>query len=479
MQTKRSPVLRRSLGLLGLLTIFSASFLLAAGAASRPASTVPAAHGGFPGWLSGPLGNLGVDLGKNGFQLLLIAMAVGYGMVLLTVRALPSRTVWLTIIAAHLALLAGPVLFSQDLFGYLSYARLGALHGLDPYTHTSAAAPGDGVYRFLGWHGVSSPYGPLFTLGTYALVPLGVAGGVWGLKTLAVAGSLGAVALLARSASVISARGTAPVMAADDSRTRIGAASTRAAAFVGLNPVLLAFAVGGGHNDTLILALLAGALLASAAGADLPGRAASHTLDGGATATPGAPGSTSRQRSAIGLLAVATAVKLSAGLALPFLLLSPARWRERLGLLRVAVIALAAVAVIGVLGFGTHALGFLGAVRGEQQLIAVHSVPAELARLVGLHGTPGWWRSSFAVLFVVVLVGALWRTIRGADWRLMAGWSTLVLLLCTAWLLPWYAIWSLPFAAVGEDRRLRAAALAFCAYALLTRLPFAAPVLSP
>jgi len=40
-----------------------------------------------------------------------------------------------------------------------------------------------------------------------------------------------------------------------------------------------------------------------------------------------------------------------------------------------------------------------------------------------------------------------------------------------------YAVWLLPLAALREDRRLRAAALAFTAYALLTRMPFAAPAL--
>ncbi len=60
-----------------------------------------------------------------------------------------------------------------------------------------------------------------------------------------------------------------------------------------------------------------------------------------------------------------------------------------------------------------------------------------------------------------------------------AGWATLALLLSTAWLLPWYAIWPLPLAAVCGDRRLRAAALVVCAYAVLIHLPLADPLLSP
>src|SRR5262249_13895860 len=67
----------------------------------------------------------------------------------------------------------------------------------------------------------------------------------------------------------------------------------------------------------------------------------------------------------------------------------------------------------------------------------------------------------------------------GADWRIAAGWTTLALLASTAWLLPWYAIWALPLAAVSGDRRLRAATLLLCAYAVLIHLPLADPLLSP
>ena len=134
---------------------------------------------------------------------------------------------------------------------------------------------------------------------------------------------------------------------------------------------------------------------------------------------------------------------------------------------------------MGLIGFGVHALGFLSAVGEQQQLVATHSVPAETARLVGLSGTPSWWRHLYVAGFLAVLAYALWRTARGADWRVAAGWSTIALLLSTAWLLPWYAIWVLPLAAVSGDRRLCAATLLLCAYAVLIHLPLADPLLSP
>src|SRR5208283_4985288 len=168
-----------------------------------------------------------------------------------------------------------------------------------------------------------------------------------------------------------------------------------------------------------------------------------------------------------------------AGRVLPFLMLSPRSARQRLEVMGAAGLSLAALGALGVIGFGAHALGFLDAVGEQQQLVATHSIPAETARLVGLTGTPTWWRHLFVGLFVVVLAGMLWRTARGADWRVAAGWTTLALLLSTAWLLPWYAIWLLPLAAVSRDRSLRAATLAFCAYAVLIHLSLASPLLSP
>ncbi len=259
---------------------------------------------------------------------------------------------------------------------------------------------------------------------------------MWIFKALAAAASLAAVAVIARATGML------------------GGSRRWAAAFVGLNPVLLTLAVGGAHNDTLLLLLVGLALLLTAA-------------------TP------PRWSSAAASVAVGVGVKVSAGLLLPFLALAPRRPRERRAVLGAAAATLLAVAAVGVIGFGVHALGFLDAVGEQQELIATHSIPAETARLVGLSGTPGWWRDAFLGAFVLVLVYSLWRTARGADWRVAAGWSTLALLLSTAWLLPWYSIWLLPLAAVGRDRRLRAATLLLCAYAVMIHLSLADGLLDP
>lgn len=429
-------LIRTAAVVLGLLGVLVSVALLSADAASKPSQYVPAREGGWPVWLAGPLRHLGSGLGSSGFQTLMLLMCAGYALVLLGGRALPAGPLVGAIVGAHLILVLGAPLISQDVFGYLAFARMGALHGLDPYTHFAAEAPSDPVYRYVGWPFQNSPYGPLFTLASYLTAPFSIATGLWAFKALAASASLAAIALIARAAS------------------RLGHDGRWAAAFVGLNPVLLVMAVGGAHNDTLVMLMTALALAATA-------------------------GTSPRVRGGVAALAAGVGVKLTAGLLLPFLVLSRASARERVGTALSAVVALLALVALGVVGFGIHALGFLDAVGEQQQLVATHSIPAETARLLGLSGTPGWWRHLYIAAFLVALAAALWRTARGADWRVTAGWATLALLLSTAWLLPWYAIWLLPLAAVSGDRRLRGATLAFCAYAVLIHLSLADPLLSP
>jgi hypothetical protein len=432
-----APAALRALGALGLLGILTSAALISADAAARPSELVPAREGGWPGWLAGPLSGLGSGISRYGFQTLLLVMCGSYVLVLLSARALPLAAIVATIALAHLLALLGPPLISQDVFGYIAYARMGALHGLDPYTHVPAEAPTDAAFAFVGWPFKHSPYGPLFTLASYATAPLGVAGAMWAFKAVAAAASLGAVALVGRAAA------------------GLGRPLRWTLAFVGLNPVLLVLAVGGAHNDTLVmLAVAAGLALSVTASRTSTARAAAAFVAG-------------------------VGVKVSAGVTLPFLALSPRDARERLRALGAIAAWLAVLAVIALAGFGSGAFGFVNALGDQQQLVATHSIPAETARLLGLSGTPAWWRHLLLVAFAAVLAWQAHRCWRGAEWRACAGWTMLALLLATAWLLPWYAIWLLPLAAVGDDRRLRGATLLFCAYAVLIHLPLADPLLVP
>ncbi|HMB52084.1 MAG TPA: hypothetical protein VKU40_02125, partial [Thermoanaerobaculia bacterium] len=70
------------------------------------------------------------------------------------------------------------MLLSHDVYSYVGYARLGAVHGLDPYVFPPSAVPTDPVYADVEWTEATSAYGPLFTLLTYPLAWLPVGGAV-------------------------------------------------------------------------------------------------------------------------------------------------------------------------------------------------------------------------------------------------------------------------------------------------------------
>lgn len=415
-----------SAAIAGLLA--AAALLAVGGSAERRIWFVPSSQrGGMPGWLGGPFHGLGVVLQPQTGALMLVAMLACYLLVLACARAeaISPRLAVAAVVAAHAIFLLGPPLFSADVFGYVDYARLAVLHGIDPYTHGAVAALHDPVVRFVRWHDVATPYGPLFTVASLPLAWLGVPAALWACKVVAAAASLGCVALVWRIAR---RRGGSPVMPI---------------LFVGLNPLLLAYGVGGAHNDFLLMALALGAVLLVLEERDAGGGA---------------------------LGAAAVAVKASAGLLLPFLLLG-ARRRRRV-LAGAAAAAAAALAVAGV-AFGASALDVVDQLHEQQRFVAADSVPRRLSWLLGFDSLPGALRLAFVLGFALAVAWLLWATWRRRiDWLTAAGWATLALLLSTAWLVPWYVVWLLPLAALARDPRLRAATLLFCCFVVVTRVTY-------
>ena len=119
---------------------------------------------------------------------------------------------WAIVLIATLQVIvfAGPVLISTDVFSYIAYARMGVEHGVNPYLHGPASIVGDPVYHYVGrdWKHVATAYGPLYTLLSYPLAPLGVKGALWGMKLEALLAGAGTLALLWRCARL---RGFDPV----------------------------------------------------------------------------------------------------------------------------------------------------------------------------------------------------------------------------------------------------------------------------
>lgn len=363
-----------------------------------------------------------MELSKAGAWLLLAAMGACYLGVLALAGSVTARAAVAVIAALHVIFALAPVLLSTDLFGYLAAARVGALEGASPYSPGAGALAADPVSPYLVWRSRPNPYGPLFTVATYPLASLSVAAGLWTIKALTAAASLGTVALVWRTAR------------------RLGRDPVPAALYVGLNPLLLVWGVGGGHNDLPMMLVVTGAV------ALLVGRR--DALGGAATAA-------------------ATAIKASAGLLLPLLVLGAHR--------RVRALA-------GVVGGGTAAILLALAVAGpgiaelptelgrQAELVSVYG-PAQLAgEALGLGGATPGVRLAGALMLVAALALLCARVWRGGDPIAAAGWATLVALATTAWLMPWYVVWVLPLAALADPgRALRGAALALCAFIVATR----------
>jgi Glycosyltransferase family 87 len=334
---------------------------------------------------------------------------------------LDRRVVWTAIVVSVAVFAALPPLLSHDVYSYLDYARLGALHGLDPYVHPPAASPADPAFAHVTWPDTTSAYGPLFTLASYPLAWLPVEAAVYVLKAASATAILALAILVARLAP---ARGVEPL---------------RAAAFVALNPLVLVHVVGGPHNDAFAVLLMA---------LGVAGVLTARDSLGGAS------------------LVAAVAVKASAAVVAPFALLGS---KQRRRVLAGAAAALAVTTVVAYLGFGWHWLDAF-ALAGENQGRTSHmSIPITTARLSGLDPHPV--RIALLALYAALVVYLLIWTYRGNDWLRAAAWATTGLILATAWLLPWYLLWPLPLAALSRDRPLKLLLLTLTAYQLGARIP--------
>jgi hypothetical protein len=396
--------------------------VLVLGAADAHRWLIPAARHSFPDWLRGPLPAVDWGLSKNTIGALLVMMVVGYGIVLVLAARVPGRWPLAVCIAAIAICGLAPPLLSADVFGYVAWGQLGA-HGVNPYEHASIAVGHAEVRPFLLWNHGSTPYGPLFTATTYLLAPLSVAGALWSLKALAALCAIACVLLLWRAAQ------------------RLGHPPGAAAVALGLTPLVLVYGVGGAHNDLLVEAVLLSGALAVLAGRVRTGGAAFVT---------------------------AAAVKASALVALPFLVAGSPQLRRPL---TAALATGAALTVCAFALFGTPVLNLAGAIGAQQHDVAIHSFPAELTRLAGGTGLPQWAHLLADAILLAAVVVLLVRTRRGADWLTSAGWAFVALLVTTAWLLPWYVTWAVPFAALSNDRRLLGAVWALTLAIVVLRLP--------
>lgn len=414
----------RGLGAASLLAASVAvALMLAFDAASGPTDVLrwTLAERPYPGWLAGPFAGLGRSLSNEQFFFDLLLLFILWGLVCHAADAIRLRWAVTAIVASHFVFLLAPPIGLSDAFNYIGYGRAAVVHGLNPYTVHLQSIASDPVFPYVTWPVWTNPYGPLSTLAFYPLGLVGVPSALWLVKLAVAVASLGCVALVGLCAR------------------ELGRPVVGTMLFFGLNPLLLVYAVGGGHNDVFIMLFaLAGVWLL------LRGR---DRLSGAA-------------------LAGAAAVKLSGGLLLPFALLAARRRRD---LLAGAAVTLAAVYGVGLVLWGPNLLAGL---EQQREVGSLRSVPGLYASvLFGATDVSATMLTVGTVLLAAVVTAMLWQVWRGHSWIEAAGWATLTLLLALTWLMPWYLVWLLPLAALGESRRLRYATVALGLMAIFLRSP--------
>jgi hypothetical protein len=275
---ERDRLLRWALdhqGRLGLGGLMLAGVVIAL-SASATAVLLPQSIQLFdPTWLRGAFGRHGIDLGLGGMIAMLTLMFLSYALVVGATHQLSLKAVAIGILALHALVLLAPPLLSNDVFSYIGYSRMGRLYHSNPYVSGLSAIQLDRVYPYIDTRWIYTPtdYGPLFTALSYLLAPLTIAANVVGYKLIATLSSLVVVWVTWRCALL---RRVDPV---------------KAIALVGLNPVIVVFGVGGGHNDMLMLALLMIGVYVLLL---------------------------QKERAGGALMVAATAIKLTGGLVLPF-----------------------------------------------------------------------------------------------------------------------------------------------------------------
>ena len=335
-------------------------------------------------------------------------------------------------------LLLSVPLFSRDTYSYLAQGAL-LRDGFDPYLVGPVENPNsllDNVSPI--WTTTTAPYGPAFILVAKFVTTIvgdNIVGGTMLLRLCMLPG----LVLL--------------IWAAPKVARHVGADGPVALWICVLNPLVIVQLMGGVHNEMLMVGLMMAAI--------------ALTFDG-------------RPIWGVSVIAVAVAVKATAGIALPFLVWVWMRQlRDRRQMHPVQAFAIATAASIGIFGavfavlswVAGVGLGWLTALAGSVKIINWLTIPTAASNLINAIGGLLFPVNFYAVLEVARIVGiaiivialpVLWWRFRHTDREALTGiaLAMVVVVLFVPAALPWYYTWPLAVGAALTQTRPAIAAVA-------------------
>jgi alpha-1,6-mannosyltransferase len=391
-------------------------------------------------WFFGvPSAKLGEAVARASGGMLFAELALGFAGIVLLCRA------WLAItksvaqrpgeqpgrLAGILALwsvplLVAPPLFSDDIYSYAAQGEMVSRH-ISPYLYgpgVLGASPFSSLAQGV-WINTPSPYGPLFN---------GLDGRIVELTDHRVLLSLVLLRLLAVVGVVLMAV-FVPRLAGS-----YGKDPAKAFSLGVLNPLVLLFLVGSGHNDSLMIGLLVAGLYVARRGHPAWGMAICALA--GAIKIPGLAGAF-----AIAWTCPGTSYSL----------------RRRVRLLAQAVVISAATfeALSALFGVGWGWVGTIGASDSVTSWITPVDLVAKLVPKIsgGLVPAAGFLTVAHVVGLLVAAVVCVWavRHLPTLGLPRVMGISLLALVLLGPIVQPWYLLWGIAVLAVTAGTRASAA----------------------
>jgi alpha-1,6-mannosyltransferase len=360
------------------------------------------------------------------YSFLVVAAFLPYaGAVWATRRGVPLSVAVGGAAVLHLVLLPAALSQSQDVYAYLFYGKMWAVHGANPVAELPLRFASDPWFAWLRWPDQPSVYGPLWTM---------VSGGIVRIS----GGSLLAAVLLVKAFVVgLTAAAVWGLVRAAGFR---GLDPGRAVLLFSWNPIVLVSLPLGGHADAAVAACWLWAVLA-----DRRDRPVVASL----------------------LLAASSLVKAYAGITLVVYLVALVRRRGPWIRAALSATGLAALAYLPFLAGGRTLSGLVrvaddvsASLGGGVELLLRTFLPEDAAAAVVL-------AVGLGVIGVVIAVAARRESFERDPWPAVSA-AFLAYVAVTPWFLYWHQVGLLALAAVAASGPVRAAAYTFSGTSMLT-----------